>query len=111
MFAVANQLLGCVALAVATTIIINMGKVRYSWVTILPMAFLAVNTFYGGFLNIRDNYWPLATGANPATHVQGYILSISTGLLIVLALVILGSAVQKWISVLGNGREPLTAEG
>jgi carbon starvation protein len=110
MFAVANQLLGCVALAVATTIIIKAGKAKYSWVTLTPMAFLAVNTFYGGFLNIRDNYWPLATGANPATHVQGYILSITTGVLIVLALVILGSAVMKWVSVLGNGREPQPAE-
>jgi carbon starvation protein len=110
MFAVANQLLGCVALAVATTIIIKAGKAKYSWVTLVPMAFLAVNTFYGGFLNIRDNYWPLATGPNPAMHVQGYILSITTGVLIVLALVILGSAVMKWLSVLGNGREPQPAE-
>ena len=56
----------CVALAVATTILINMGKTRYIWVTVLPLSFLATNTLYGGFLNIRDNFWPLATGPDPA---------------------------------------------
>jgi carbon starvation protein len=111
MFGVGNQLLGCVALAVATTILINMGKTRYSWVTLLPLSFLAVNTIYGGVLNIRDNFWLLATGPNPATHVQGYVLSSLTVLMLVLAVVILFSAFAKWASVLSNGREPLSSEG
>lgn len=111
MFGVANQLLGCVALAVATTIMISQGKARYTWVTLLPLAFLAVNTLYGGFLNIRDNFWPRAIGPDPATHLQGYILTICTTMMIVLALVILTSAVTKWISLLSNGREPVAAEG
>src|SRR5688500_10717828 len=34
MFGTANQLLGMVALSVATTVIINIGKARYAWVTI-----------------------------------------------------------------------------
>ena len=33
MFGIANQLLAAVALAVGTTIIINMDKARYAWVT------------------------------------------------------------------------------
>jgi carbon starvation protein len=110
MFGVANQLLGCVALAVATTIIINMGKARYSWVTLMPLAFLAVNTIYGGLLNIRDNFWPLAVGPNPATNVQGYVLSFLTTLMLVLAVIILVSAFAKWASVLSNGREPVRSE-
>jgi carbon starvation protein len=110
MFGVANQLLGCVALAVATTILINMGKTRYTWVTLLPLAFLATNTLYGGFLNIRDNFWPLAVGPNPATTVQGYVLTICTAVMLVLAVIILLSAFAKWSSVLSNGREPVRSE-
>ena len=100
MFGVANQLLGCVALAVATTVLINTGKARYTWVTIGPLIFLAINTFYGGFLNIRDNYWPKAMSDVSSVSTQGYILSICTAILMVLAVVILVSAVSKWSSLL-----------
>ena len=110
MFGVANQLLGCVALAVATTVLINTGKARYTWVTIGPLIFLAINTFYGGFLNIRDNYWPKAMSDVSSVSTQGYILSICTALLMVLAVVILVSAVSKWSSLLSNGRAAVPAE-
>jgi hypothetical protein len=66
---------------------------------------------YGGFLNVRDNYWPLATGPNPATHTDGYVLTISTIAMMVCAVVILGQAVAKWVSVLSNGRQTVGAEG
>ena len=110
MFGVANQLLGCVALAVATTVLINTGKARYTWVTIGPLIFLAINTFYGGFLNIRDNYWPKAMSDVSSVSTQGYILSICTAILMVLAVVILVSAVSKWSSLLSNGRAAVPAE-
>ena len=73
MFGVANQLLGCVALAVATTVLIAQGKTRYTWVTVAPLIFLATNTLYGGFLNIRDNYWPKAMSDVGSVSTQGYI--------------------------------------
>jgi len=110
MFGVANQLLGCVALAVATTVIISTGKARYAWVTIAPFLFLAVNTFYGGFLNIRDNYWPKAMSDVGSVSTQGYILSGCTALLMVLAIVILVSAVAKWSSLLSGDQAPVPAE-
>jgi carbon starvation protein len=111
MFGVANQLLGCVALSVATTILINTAKARYTWVTIAPLVFLAVNTLYGGFLNIRDNFWPLTQRVDPAFHVQGYVLSICTSIMLVLAIVILGSAIAKWVSVLSSPQRTVPAEG
>ncbi len=110
MFGVANQLLGCVALAVATTVLINTGKARYIWVTVAPLLFLAVNTFYGGFLNIRDNYWPKAMSDVGSVSTQGYILTSCTALLMVLAIIILVSAVAKWSSLLSGGQSPVPAE-
>ena len=73
MFGIANQLLASVALAVGTTIIINAGRARYAWVTLLPLSFVSVTTLTAGVLSVRDNFWPMAIGPNPATHFQGYL--------------------------------------
>ncbi|MBM3809798.1 MAG: carbon starvation protein A [Acidimicrobiia bacterium] len=109
-FAVANQLGASVALAVATSILINSGKARYAWVTVAPLSFLAVNTLWGGFLNVRDNYYPLAVGANAARNVEGWVLTVYTVIMLVLAVIVLASAISKWASVLNGGPAPATAE-
>ena len=105
MFGVANQLLASVALAVGTTILINMGRAKYAWVTFVPLCFVATSTLTAGFLNVRDNYWPKAIGPDPALHVQGYVNSICTSIMMVLAVVILISAARRCLSVL-NGTAP-----
>ena len=109
MFGVANQLLATVALAVCTSILINLGRSKYIWVTVAPLIFLGTNTLYGGYLNITGNYYPLAVGANAARHTEGWILTICTTIMMVLAIIVLTGAVQKWMSVLSGGRAPATA--
>ena len=109
MFGVANQLLGSVALAVGTSILINSGKARYAWVTAGPLVFLGTNTLYGGFLSVRDNYYPLAMGLDPARNFEGWVLTICTSIMMVLALIVLGSAIHNWGTVLSGGAPPVTA--
>jgi len=89
--------------------LINMGKAKYAWTCVLPLLFLATNTFYGGYLNVTTSYYPLAVGANAARNSEGWVLTIMTTIMMVLALIILGSAVQKWFSVLNGGPVPETA--
>ncbi len=48
LFGIANQLLAAVALCVGTTVIMKMGKARYAWITILPLAWLSVVTMSAG---------------------------------------------------------------
>ena len=45
MFGVANQLLAAVAFGIGTVIIIKSGKLRYAWVTFVPMVFMFSTTF------------------------------------------------------------------
>jgi carbon starvation protein len=101
MFGTANQLLAAVALAVATSAIINAGKERYAWVTLLPMLFVAATTLSAGFLNITDNFWPMT--ANPATALQGYVNSSLTLIIMICAIIVLVEAGRRWYRVLVKG--------
>jgi carbon starvation protein len=100
MFGVANQLLAAVALAVATTLIINIGRQRYAWITFLPLCLVATTTLTAGYLSIRDNFWPMAIGPNPALVTQGYVMSICTGIMMTCAVIILITTSHRSLSVL-----------
>ncbi|HEY2434556.1 MAG TPA: carbon starvation protein A [Vicinamibacterales bacterium] len=107
MFGIANQLLASVALAVGTTVIINAGRARYAWVTLVPLSFVAVSTLCAGALSVRDNFYPMAIGADVGAHVQGYLNSLLTVAMMVCVLVILASAFASWVGVLSGRRQPV----
>ncbi len=93
MFGTANQLLACVALCVATTAIINAGKIRYVWVTLVPLLFVATTTLTASWLNITTNFLPLAR--NPGTAFHGYVNSILTLIMMICAVIILIEGVRR----------------
>jgi len=101
MFGIANQLLAAVALCVATTILINAGKARYCWVTIVPLTFVGSTTLVAGWKSITDIFWPLSQ--KPETATLGYINVSLTAIIMVAAIVILIDSVRRW---LGFGRRP-----
>src|ERR671928_1736855 len=103
MFGIANQLLASVALCVATTIIINMGRARYSWTTLLPLSFVATTTLVAGWESITDIFWPLAQAS--ATAAQGYINVALTAILMLASIIVLLDSARRW---LGGGRNPET---
>jgi carbon starvation protein len=52
LFGIANQLLACVALVLATTIMIKMGRLRWLCVTVLPMIWLVTVTMTASYQKI-----------------------------------------------------------
>ena len=93
MFGTANQLLACVALCVATTAIINAGKIRYVWVTLLPLLFVATTTLTAAWLNIVTNFLPLTRDAS--TAIQGYVNSVLTIIMMACAITILVEGARR----------------
>jgi len=49
---------------------------------------------------VRDNFWPRAMSADPSLHVQGYVDSICTVIMMLCVVIILTSAVRRWLRVL-----------
>lgn len=105
MFGVANQLLAAIALAVGTTIIINAGKARYAWVTIVPLAFVGTTTLVAGWKNITDNFLPLTQ--NPALAFQGYLDAALTAVIMVCAAIVFANSIFRWYQVL-SGKQRLS---
>jgi carbon starvation protein len=52
LFGISNQILAAVALVVATTVLVKMGRTRYAWVTLLPTAWLVVVTLTGAWQKV-----------------------------------------------------------
>jgi carbon starvation protein len=60
MFGIANQLLAVLALALVTTWMMNSGRGKYAWVTIVPMIFVTSTTLTAGSLmTVRNQLNPL----------------------------------------------------
>src|SRR5205823_6012128 len=52
LFGIANQLLAAVALCVGTTILIKMGRQRFAWATLAPLAWLVAVTMTAGWQKV-----------------------------------------------------------
>jgi carbon starvation protein len=103
LFGTGNQLLATIALAIATTFLINMGKAKYAVFTAVPMCFVGVTTVTAGVLSIQTIFWPLTS--KPGQVFTGYLDTTLMGIFIVGVILVLFDAGRRWIAVL-NGAEP-----
>ncbi len=128
LFGISNQLLATVALCVATTIIVKMGKARYALVTLAPLAWLVTVTFTASWhkifnANPRIGFLSHAqqlaeqTGANPqrAGELSRLIFNdrldaVVTGILIALVFLIIAEAAREWVRVISGRKLPQVNE-
>ena len=125
LFGIANQLLAATALAIATTILIRTGRLRFAWVTAIPLGWLLSVTMTAGieyifhpdprigFLARAD---ALAAGKLPSDVATRAIQvfnarldALMAGIFLVLVGTVVISAVIEWGRILSGGR-PLETE-
>jgi carbon starvation protein len=107
MFGTANQLLGMLALCIGTTLIIKMERVKYIWVTLVPMIFMASTTFTAAVKLIKTFTLRAATAPNPMVFKINALL---TSVMLVLAIIILIDSLVKWYGYLVKNRPVRTTE-
>jgi carbon starvation protein len=131
LFGISNQLLAAVALVVATTILMKMGRLRWIWVTLLPMAWLVTITMTASYQKIFDVNprigflayakalaAQIAAGKIPAEKIaetQRLIFNqrldaAVTGVLAVMILVLIVEALAHWYSILIRRKETVLHE-
>jgi carbon starvation protein len=107
MLGVSNQLLAAFALAIGTSVLINMGRARYVWCTLVPLAFMCVNTLTAGWMNLRVNYLrpQLAAGATSLLEafakapLPARMQCVITLVVMALLVVVMADSVPRWIEV------------
>ena len=120
LFGICNQLLATVALCVATTIIVKMGKARYAAVTLIPLVWLVSATFTASWQKIFDpnprigflsHARQLAVaGGNPQLIFNDRLDAAVTGLLIFMVVLILIESVVLWWGVVSGRKEARVKE-
>ena len=109
LFGTGNQLLATIALAVASTFLINMGKARYAWATAIPMVFVGGTTLTAAVLGIKTIFWPMATA--PGTHFQGLLDTVLMSVFILGVIVVLFEAAKRCWKTLHGQPVPTEAFG
>jgi carbon starvation protein len=131
LFGISNQLLAAVALVVATTILLKMGRLRWLWVTLAPMVWLVTVTMTASYQKIlhpnprigflaaaNDLATKLASGAIPPENaaitkqlifnarLDALVTMIFAGLVLFLLL----EALLEWYRILRGGKEAVLHE-
>ena len=128
LFGISNQLLAAVALCVGTTVIIKMGRARYAFVTVLPLAWLVIVTMTAGWAKIfsadpRLGFFAhagvlraaAAAGTLPAgvksagdalrMAFNDYLDAGVAAFFMISVVIILADSIREWAAVL-RGRKP-----
>ena len=129
LFGISNQLLATIALCVCTTILIKMDKLKYVWVTLVPLAWLVSVTMTASYQKIFDpdprmGFWAqarhlseqISSGAIPAANIattqrvifnnrlDAVVTAIFAGFVVV---ILVESGRNWWLYIFGGKRAVL----
>lgn len=90
LFGISNQLLAACGLIVCTTMLIRMNRGKYALCSAVPGVFMAIITFWAGYLQVTTIYIPK----------EQYLLAALAVTAMVLMLIVFIGAFRKWYQLL-----------
>ena len=110
MFGVSNQLLAAIALGVGTTLIIKSGKVRYAWVTFVPMLFMFATTFTAAW-QLTVIFLDKAAMTRSGSDAFNFRLDAALVVFMaILAVISLADMLYAWYGLFAHTRDMKTTE-
>ena len=98
MFGVANQALAVLALALVTTWLINNGRAKYCWVTLLPMVWVCATTYTAGAIMVTERFPKIENKTTATINIVMTLFVMCSVAAVVL------TAAARWISRLMHRR-------
>ena len=115
LFGIANQLLGAIALCVATTIVLKMHGAKYTWITCIPLVCLVVVTFSAAWQKIFSPLPSIGflaqasklaagpqTAATPILIFNARLDAAVCGVLLVLVATVIADSLRVWAGILAG---------
>ncbi len=90
LFGISNQLLAACGLIVCTTMLIRMNRGKYALCSAIPGVFMAIITFWAGYIQVTAIYIPK----------EQYLLASLAVVAMVLMLIVFVGAFRKWYELL-----------
>ncbi|MFT4093772.1 MAG: carbon starvation protein A [Niabella sp.] len=92
LFGICNQLLAACGLIVCTTMLIRMNRKKYALCSAIPGVFMAVITFWAGYIQIKNVYLPNGQ----------YLLSILAFFAMMLMAIVFVNTFKRWNKLLNS---------
>jgi carbon starvation protein len=128
-FGIANQLLAVLALSLGTTVLIKMGRLRYIWVTLVPLGWLLTVTTTAGLMKIFSpapvGFLAIARGlegkiaaGGTAAELKAWsaqlfnnrVDAVVTAMFLVLVTIVVIASARIWWQLISGRRAPNLSE-
>ncbi len=101
LFGISNQLLAACGLIVCTTTLLRLNRGKYALVSAIPGLFMAIITFWAGYIQVVDIYLP---------NRQYLLASLAILAMVLMAFVFVG-AFRKWHQLIGRQVQGVDSHG
>lgn len=100
MFGIANQILATTALGIGTTLMIKSDKVKYIWITVIPMLFMLITSYIAAWELVFIFFENASKSQNSANAFNLKMNAVLIIFIALLGIIVIGDLILKWYRLL-----------